>query len=108
MADAPRRSRYEGATMKLLMIIVDSECREELEVLLRKNGIVGYSEIPRAHGVGQTGVRMGSSAHPKTSSIFFTVVEEDQIQPLKQNICAYCDACEKHMKMIQWTVEDVV
>jgi hypothetical protein len=94
--------------MKLLMIIVDTECREDLEVLLRKNGILGYSEIPGAHGVGQTGVRMGSGAHPRTSSIFFTVLEAEQVEPLKQNICSFCDACEKHMKMIQWTVEDVV
>ena len=64
--------------MKLLMIIVPTECREELEVLLRRNEIAAYSEIPDAHGVGESGVRMGSRAHPKTSSIFFTVLEEDQ------------------------------
>ncbi len=54
--------------MKLLMIIVDTECREEVEVLFQHNGVTGYSEIPNAHGVGATGVRMGSGAHPKTSS----------------------------------------
>jgi hypothetical protein len=94
--------------MKLLMIIVDSECREELEVLLHRNHVTGYSEIPNAHGVGQSGVRMGSRAHPKTSSIFFTVLEEAQVEPLKRNICDYCEACEKNMRMIQWTVEEVV
>jgi len=94
--------------MKLLMIIVESDCREELEVLLQKNGVTAYSEIPNAHGIGQTGVRMGSSAHPKTSSIFFTVLEADQVQPLKETISSYCDACNKHMRMVQWTVEDVV
>jgi hypothetical protein len=94
--------------MKLLMIIVDSECREELEVLLQRNGIRGYSEIPNAHGVGETGVRMGSGAHPNTSSIFFTVVEAEQIEPLKKTLCSYCDAGGRHMKMIQWGVEEVV
>lgn len=94
--------------MKLLMIIVDTECREELEVLLQRNGVEAYSEIPGAHGVGATGVRMGSSAHPRTSSIFFTVLAADQVKPLKEKICAYCDACNKHMRMVQWTVEDVV
>jgi hypothetical protein len=94
--------------MKLLMIIVDSECREELEVLLHRNHVTGYSEIPNAHGVGQSGVRMGSRAHPKTSSIFFTVLEETQVEPLKKNICDYCEACEKNMRMIQWTAEEVV
>ena len=94
--------------MKLLMIIVDTHCREELEVLLQRNGVLAYSEIPNAHGVGQSGVRMGSRAHPKTSSIFFTVVEPDLVIPLKEGLCAYCKACERNMKMIQWGVEEIV
>lgn len=94
--------------MKLLMLIVDTACREEVEVLFKRNGVTGYSEIPNAHGVGTTGVRMGSRAHPKTSSIFFTVVEAEQVEPLKKALCSYCEACERHMKMIQWAVEEVV
>jgi hypothetical protein len=93
--------------MKLLMIIVDSDCREEVEVLFQRNKVTGYSEIPNAHGVGETGVRMGSSAHPKTSSIFFTVVDADDVAPLKEALRAYCDACGKHMRMVQWGVEEV-
>ena len=93
--------------MKLLMIIVESHCREELEVLLQRKGITGYTEIPNTHGIGSSGVRMGSSAHPETSSIFFTVVEEDQIAGLKDTICGFCDASEKKMRMIQWGVEEI-
>ncbi len=73
--------------MKMLMIIVESHCREELEVLLQRKGITGYTEIPGTHGIGASGVRMGSSAHPETSSIFFTVVEDDQAAGLKETIC---------------------
>ena len=58
--------------MKLLMIIVESKYKEELEVLLNRNHVLGYTEIPQAHGVGTTGVRMGSRAFPDTSSIIFT------------------------------------
>jgi len=94
--------------MKLLMIIVDTECREELEVLLQRNGILAYSEIPNAHGVGQSGIRMGSRAHPRTSSIFFTVLDGSVVPEIKDAICSYCEACEKNMKMIQWTVEEIV
>ena len=94
--------------MKLLMIIVDTDCREEVEVLFRHNDIVGYTEIPSAHGVGASGVRMGSRAHPKTSSIFFTMVEASQVGPLKNALCDYCEACERNMKMVQWGVEEVV
>lgn len=96
-----------GDDMKLLMIIVDTECREEVEVLFQRNGVAGYSEIPNAHGVGESGVKMGSRAHPRTSSIFFTVVEADQVAPLKKALCAYCDACDKNMRMVQWGVEEV-
>jgi len=94
--------------MKLLMIIVDSDCREELEVLFKHNGVSAYTEIPNTHGVGESGVRMGSRAHPQTSSIFFTVLEADQIDPLKEKLCAYCDACDRNIRMIQWGVEEVV
>jgi hypothetical protein len=94
--------------MKLLMIIVDSECREELEVLFKHHGVTGYSEIPNAHGVGESGIRMGSSAYPRTSSIFFTVVDPDKVGPLKEGLCAYCDSCDRNMKMIQWSVEEIV
>ena len=93
--------------MKLLMIIVESHCREELEVLLQGEGITGYTEIPGAHGVGETGVRMGSGAHPTTSSIFFTVVEDDQVAGLKKTISSFCGASDKKMRMIQWGVEEV-
>lgn len=93
--------------MKLLMIIVESQCREQLEVLLQREGITGYSEIPGAHGVGNSGVRMGSGAHPETSSIFFTVVEEDQVAALKETIGSFCDASDNKMRMIQWAVEEV-
>jgi hypothetical protein len=94
--------------MKLLMIIVDSQCREELEVLMRRHQVDGYTEIADTHGVGASGIRMGSSAHPKTSSIFFTVLPSDKIAPLKADICAYCEACSKKMKLFVWGVEEVV
>ena len=94
--------------MKLLMIIVDSECREELEVLFKRKGITGYTEIPNTHGIGASGVRMGSRAHPRTSSIFFTIVDDDQVEELKRTIRSFCSAQERSMLMIQWAVEDVV
>jgi hypothetical protein len=93
--------------MKLLMIIVESHCREELEVLLQRKGITGYTEIPGTHGIGASGVRMGSSAHPETSSIFFTVVEDDQAAGLKETISSFCNASDRKMRMIQWGVEEV-
>jgi hypothetical protein len=94
--------------MKLLMIIVESEHKEELEVLLNRHDVVGYTEVPQAHGKGASGVRMGSRAFPKTSSIFFTVIPAESIDALLADIKLYCAACMKRMKMIVWGVEQIV
>ncbi len=94
--------------MKLLMIIVDSSNKEELEVLLNRNEIVGYTEIPQVHGVGESGIRMGSRAFPKTSSIIFTVIPADKVEPLMDDIRTYCTECMKKMKMIVWGVEQLL
>jgi len=94
--------------MKLLMIIVESAYKEELEVLLNRNDIVGYTEIPQAHGVGESGIRMGSRAFPKTSSIVFTVLPADKLEPLMEDIRTYCEACMKKMKMTVWGVEQLL
>ncbi len=94
--------------MKLLMIVVDSQCREELEVLFIKVGVAGYTEIPKVHGVGDTGIRMGSGAFPKTSSLFFTIVKAEKVHELKEAITSFCEAYGRHFKMVQWGVEEIV
>ena len=94
--------------MKLLMIIVESAYKEELEVLLNRRKVVGYTEIPQVHGVGESGVRMGSRAFPDTSSIIFTVMPSDQVEALTEDIHNYCEACMKRMKMIVWGVEQII
>lgn len=93
--------------MKLLMIIVDTACREELEVLFNKVGVSGYTEIPGVHGVGASGIKMGSSAYPATSSLFLTVVEESKVAELKDAVGSYCGAYDRHMRMVQWGVEEI-
>jgi hypothetical protein len=94
--------------MKLLMIIIDSAHKVELEVLLNRHEILGYTEIPQVLGTGKTGPRMGSRAFPKTSSLIFTVIPEEVLEPLMEDVRRYCEACMKNMKMIVWKVEQIV
>jgi len=93
--------------MKMLMIIVESSCKEELEVLLNKNEVVGYTEVSQVHGVGESGPRLGSRAFPKTSSIVFTVVPKEKVQKVIDDIHCYCDHCRKDMKIITWSAERI-
>ena len=65
--------------MKLLMALVDESCKEELEVLLTRAGVSGFTEIQRAAGMGTSGPRLGSAAFPKTSAIVLTFVEDADV-----------------------------
>ena len=103
IADAPAI-----ADAKLLMIILSSEHAEELEVLLQRNSVDGYTMIPGAHGMGRSGPRMGSSAYPKTSTVFFTVLPGSEIDPLVADIEKHCAECMTTMRMMVWAVDRVV
>ncbi len=94
--------------MKLLMLIVDEAKKDELEVFLNRAGVVGYTEIPNAHGVGSSGPRLGSRAFPKTSAVIFTVIRADALDTLTRDIRTYCADCGEKLKMVVWGVEEVV
>ncbi len=92
---------------KLLMLIVDENHKEELEAFLNRSGVVGYTEIPRALGVGSSGPRLGSRAFPGTSAVIFTVLSAESLDRLVEDIRAYCKDCGQRLKMLVWGVEDV-
>jgi len=94
--------------MKLLMLIVDEGRKEELEVFLNRSGVVGYTEIPHAIGVGSSGPRLGSRAFPKTSAVIFTVIRAEALDALTRDIRAYCEDCGEKLKMVTWGVEQVL
>lgn len=93
--------------MKLLMIIVDESKKEELEVLLNRVGVVGYTEIPRVVGVGTTGPRLGSRAFPKTSALIFTVLSEATLETLLATLREFCQECGEKLKLVSWDVNEV-
>jgi hypothetical protein len=94
--------------MKILMLIVDEEHKEELEVLLQKTGVAGYTELPHAVGFGSTGRRMGSGAYPKTSAVIFSILEPAHVDSLAREVKQYCRDCGERLKMVSWDVEEVV
>ncbi|BCW92974.1 hypothetical protein EG19_09650 [Thermoanaerobaculum aquaticum] len=93
--------------MKFLMIIVDESKKEELEVLLNRVGVEGYTEIPRVVGVGTTGPRLGSRAFPKTSALIFTVLSESTLETLLSTLREFCRECGEKLKLVSWDVNEV-
>jgi len=94
--------------MKLLMLIVDEEKKEQLEVFLNSAGVVGYTELPQAIGVGTSGPRLGSRAFPRTSAVIFTVLSEEALQQIVAEIKRYCADCRERLKMFVWAAEEVM
>lgn len=92
-------------SMQMLMIIAESEHREKIESALVDLHVLGYTEIPTVYGSGRTGPRLGSRAFPETSSIIFTVVEEERVDGLLEAIEGSCPDCREAMRMIVWKVD---
>ncbi len=94
--------------MKMLLIVVNKSCRDQLEVLLKEAGVSGYTEVPEVLGMGRSGMRLGSGAFPRTSVLVFTVVPEDKVAEIRGGLCKYCESCGNlSYKMFQLDVEDV-
>lgn len=68
--------------MKLLMIMVDADRREDVEKLLDRYEVSGHTEIPNVLGKGESGRKLGSRAFPGSSTLFFTVVPRDTYEAL--------------------------
>ncbi|MBU0690763.1 hypothetical protein KKH18_03010 [bacterium] len=93
--------------MRMLMIILNSKVREEMEILLQREGVEGFTEVPDVLGLGSTGARMGSAVHPETSSMIMVLLEEAKLNKLLSTIDEYCTDCQQHIKMVHWPVETV-
>ena len=92
----------------MLMIVVDDGKKEELEVLLRRSGVAGWTEISGATGMGTTGPRLGSAAFPKTSAVLFTVVEDERARSLTADLKTYCAECGERLRITSWAVEELL
>jgi hypothetical protein len=91
--------------MKMLMIIVDQSKREELEIFLNRSGVVGYTEISQASGLGSSGPRLGSSAFPKTSSVVFSMLDDEALGRLMKGVDEFCSTCGEQLRMVSWDVD---
>lgn len=94
--------------MKLLMLIVDGDRKEEVEVLLGRAGVTGFTEIPGVVGRGETGLKLGSGAFPKTSAVIFTFVDDAGLAEISRQVKAFCADCGERLRMVVWGVQEVL
>ncbi len=90
--------------MKMLMAIIDSSKKEELERVLKREGISGFTEIPNANGFGSTGMKMDSAVFPGSSAVIYALLDDDQLASIASTIKGYCAECSQHMRLLHWDV----
>lgn len=93
--------------MKMVMIVVDEARKEELEVVLERAGVAGYTELSRASGRGTTGPRLGSRAFPGTSAVIFSILSAERLAGLATTIRDFCHDCDVRPKIVAWDVEEL-
>jgi hypothetical protein len=91
--------------MKMLMAIVDNRRKEEFELVLQKEGVQGWTEIPHVRGMGSTGPRLESAAYPDSSAIIQVLVEDERLEGLVKMLEHYCGQCRQHIKLLHWDVK---
>jgi hypothetical protein len=91
--------------MRLLMIVVDSNHRDDVEEILDRHNVPGFSELPNVLGKGETGRKLGSRAFPGSSTLYFTVVEPGLCEPLCGELRALNERAGKEEGLFAFTME---
>ena len=74
--------------MKLVVMIVPREARDEIEAALESAGALGFTEIPRVLGEGSSGPRFGSRTAPGVSDLILVASEEARLLALREVLTA--------------------
>jgi hypothetical protein len=92
---------------RMMLIVVDAASRAAVEVLLRKAGAHGYTELGPAIGWGETGPRLGSGAFPGTSAVLFTVLDPDAETQVRIALAGFEEGESRRVRAYSWTIEEV-
>lgn len=86
--------------MKLLMLIVPREARDDAEAALEAAGALGFTEVPGVYGEGATGPRFGSRTAPGVSDLVFAALENDQVDRVRRSLAAIPRAGRIHAFLV--------
>jgi hypothetical protein len=91
----------------MMLLVVGAEARNEVEVLLRKAGAHGFTELGPATGWGETGPRLGSGAFPGTSTVLFTVLDAEAETQVRAALAGFEESGAGRVRAYAWPVEEV-
>ena len=82
--------------MKMLLILVSTECLPEVQRLIEEHDVHAYTEIPNILGSGRSGRHMGTRAFPGTSSLLLTILPSPEALRLTKSLADQCEARGGH------------
>jgi hypothetical protein len=74
--------------VKLLLLVVPRELRDDAEAALETAAGAGFTEIPGVYGEGRTGPRFGSRQAPGVSDLVFAAVPDEKLPAARQALVA--------------------
>ena len=94
--------------MKAIVVITDSEAVREFERNCLAVPGRGFTVVPTVLGRGRTGLKAGDRVHPGASSLFFTVVPDDALEPTLECLktCRDRAGVKEATKIFVGTAED--
>lgn len=93
--------------VRLMLIVVDTALRGEVEALLRKTGVHGFTEIAAAAGWGATGMKLGSGAYPDTATLLMTALDRAAEERVRVALAGYEEAGGRRVRAYAWDAEEV-
>src|SRR3974377_875599 len=86
--------------MKLIMIVFNFIYDEPIRAMIERLRIPGFTEIPKVFGTGESGKRFGTHAFPGHDTMLLTVVPEDQLVILLDELARFkkglADRAKRH------------
>jgi hypothetical protein len=74
--------------LKLLLVVVPRELRDEVEAALEAAAGAGFTEIPGVYGEGSTGPRFGSRQAPGVSDLVLAALSEEKLPATREALAA--------------------
>jgi len=72
--------------MKLVLIVFNFIYDDSVRAIIERLGIPGFTEVPRVFGTGESGKRFGTHAFPGHDTMLFTVLSEEQVALLLEQV----------------------
>jgi nitrogen regulatory protein PII len=86
--------------MKLVLIVFNFIYDEPIRTMIERLRIPGFTEVPKVFGTGESGKRFGTHAFPGHDTMLLTVVPEEQLSVLLEELAQFkrglADRAKRH------------